>query len=87
MRGRVSSWHHCADAWVRTKTKWASRSDKGVVNDSHCHDIVLSNDRQKEPVTSASPPAPDLRAFLGIGFRPLSLAGMAWAPTAIAIRI
>lgn len=35
----------------------------------------------------AAPPAPDLRAFLGLGFRPLYLAGAAWAAASVAIWI
>ncbi len=35
----------------------------------------------------AAPPAPDLRAFLSLGFRPLYLAGAAWAAASIAIWI
>lgn len=48
---------------------------------------MRSNDQRKEPVTNASLPAPSLSAFLGLGFRPLYLAGMAWALIAIAIWI
>ena len=35
----------------------------------------------------AAPPAPDLRAFLSLGFRPLYLAGAAWAAASVAIWI
>jgi uncharacterized protein involved in response to NO len=49
--------------------------------------IVLSNDRRKEPPGNGSLPAPSLKAFLGLGFRPLYLAGTAWAVIAIAIWI
>lgn len=59
----------------------------GAANDSQRNDIMRSNDQQKEPVMNASLPAPSLSAFLGLGFRPLYLAGMAWALIAIAIWI
>ena len=35
----------------------------------------------------AAPPAPDLRAFLSLGFRPLYLAGAAWAAASVAVWI
>lgn len=49
--------------------------------------IVPGSDRLKEPTTHSSLPAPSLSAFLGLGFRPLYLAGTAWALIAIAIWI
>ncbi len=44
-------------------------------------------DLSKEPITQSSTPAPNLSAFLGLGFRPLYLAGTAWSLIAIAVWI
>ncbi len=44
-----------------------------------------SADLSKEPTTHSSLPAPNLSTFLGLGFRPLYLAGTAWALIAICL--
>ena len=58
-----------------------------VANDAWALQSSPSVDLSKEPTTHSSLPAPNLSAFLGLGFRPLYLAGTAWAVIAIAIWI
>ncbi len=90
MRCRVSSWRQCTCAFASATTTWTSAHATIDVADGACGvapAIAPGSDRLKEPTTHSSLPSPTLSAFLGLGFRPLYLAGTAWALIAIAIWI